>query len=97
MDPCARFVPTDTTHRDRSRWNVGIRRAPIRVAAEANANSQRKSPTPLVTPAAMFCSTRLARSGAWNELDVRDTNISTLNNDSDKAIRRVRVPAIRTE
>ena len=48
-------------------------------------------------PAAMFCSTRFARSGAWNEFDVRDTRISTLNNDSDKAIRRVRVPAIRTE
>jgi hypothetical protein len=45
----------------------------------------------------MFCSTRLARSGAWNEFDVRETSISTLKSDSDNAIRRVRVPAIRTE
>jgi hypothetical protein len=47
--------------------------------------------------AAMFVSTRFASSGAWNEFDVREMRTSTLKSDSDNAIRRVRVPAMRTE
>ena len=67
------------------------------VAALAAASSHRKSDELAIAPAAMFSSIRFASSGAWKEFDVRETRTKMLKSDSDKAIRRVRLPAIRTE
>src|SRR4051812_20453652 len=44
-----------------------------------------------------WCSTRFARSGAWNVFAVRETSTRMLNNENDRAIRPVRTPAMRTE
>jgi hypothetical protein len=87
-----------TTARAKRRWKVGIRSAPASVASVAARSSQRKSAAPPLTwPASRFPSTRFARSGAWKELEVRETSTRTLNSDSETAIRPVRVPAMRTE
>jgi hypothetical protein len=48
-------------------------------------------------PPARGVSTRLASRGAWKVLAVRETSSSTLNSDSETAMRRVRTPAMRTE
>jgi len=83
---------------DDSRWKVGTRRAPTTVASVADTSSHRKSAVlAAALPIASRRSTRLARSGAWNEFEVRDTRMRMLNNESERAIRPVRLPAIRTE
>ena len=77
---------------------MGISTAPTIVASVAATISQRKSATtPPAAPRRRLTSIRLASSGAWNEFDVRDTSIRRLNRAKETAIRRVRVPAIRTE
>ncbi len=88
-----------STARLNTRWKVGISTAPAMVASAADTSSQRKSPSKSSAICAMpICdSTRFARNGPSSELDVRDTSVKMLNKASDTAMRRVRIPAMRTE
>ena len=75
-----------------------MKNRPTILAKVAETSSHRKSvmAAPLA-PVARFCLTLLASNGAWNELDVLETRVKILNNDSEIAIRRVRVADMRTE
>src|SRR4030095_6206159 len=80
--------------RDKALCALGTSNAPITVASAAEPRSHWKSDSSVEPDTGRLVSIRLARNGAWNEFDVRETRISKLNSVSAVATCPVLIPAI---